>query len=63
MEIVTIEIKNVYGNQNCYPVCENGKLFAQLTGKKTLSAEDLQLIKKLGFQVKFKTTVLEGFAA
>lgn len=60
---ITIAIKNVYGQQNCYPVCAKAKAFATLTKKKTLSAEDLQVIKALGYQVKIQPQTLEGVAA
>ena len=36
MEIV-IEIKNVYGVEMFYPICDKAKLFASIAGKKPLS--------------------------
>lgn len=49
---ITVSLKNVYGNELIYPVCEKAKLFASLTGKKTLSQNDIDvIIKALGFEI------------
>lgn len=49
---ITVEIKNVYGIEKIYPLCEKGKLFAQLSGCKTLTPYAIQVIKKLGYAIK-----------
>jgi hypothetical protein len=59
---ILIEVKNVYGNEALYPVCENGKRFAQIAGKKTLSRADLGIISKLGFEVQFNTKKIDFYA-
>lgn len=48
---ITVLIKNVYGNETIYPACETAKKFAALTGKKTFSMNDINLIKTLGYSV------------
>lgn len=48
---ITITIKNVYGNETIYPACEHSRLLARLAGKKTLSRQDIDLIKQLGYLV------------
>lgn len=48
---ITVLIKNVYGNETIYPACETAKKFATLTGKKTFSMNDINLIKTLGYSV------------
>lgn len=48
---IQVCIKNVYGNELIYPVCEKAKIFAQLARKKTLDTYDLKLIKALGYAV------------
>lgn len=50
---ITVERKNVYGNNLIYPVCEQGKIFCMLLSKKTLSMEDLRLIQALGFNIDY----------
>ena len=49
---IQVEVRNVFGNRLIYPVCENAKKFANLTGKKTLSIDALKLIESLGYMVE-----------
>ena len=49
---ITVKIKNVYGVDLIYPVCDKALLLSKLIGKKTFSASDIDTIKKLGFSVK-----------
>ena len=44
-----VEKKSVYGNDLIYPVCEKSKLFARISGNKTLLPEVIGYIKQLGF--------------
>jgi hypothetical protein len=55
---IQIEIKTVYGNETIYPACETSKLFAELTGKKTLSRVNISVIKQLGYSVTVKQVEL-----
>ena len=48
---ITVDIKNVYGNELIYPVCFNAKKFTSLTKNKTLSKKDIDIIKTLGYKV------------
>jgi hypothetical protein len=50
MELV-VSKKNVYGVERVYPVCNKAKLFARISGNKTLLPEDIELIKKLGYNL------------
>lgn len=54
MKTITVKIKNVYGNELVYPVCEDANTFAELIGKKTFSSYDLTLIEKLGYQLELE---------
>ena len=54
MKTVNVMIKSVYGNDLIYPVCANSRIFAELTGKKTLSREDLNKISRLGFRIAYQ---------
>jgi hypothetical protein len=49
---IHVEKKNIYGNELLYPVCQRAKIFAVLTGQKTLSAGAISSIKRLGFSVR-----------
>ncbi len=55
---ITIEIKSVYGRECIYPVCDAAKQFAALTGKITLSRQNLDAIKKMGYEVRVKEQTL-----
>ena len=43
--------KNVYGVERVYPVCNKAKLFAAISGNKTLLPEVIELVKKLGYNL------------
>ena len=47
-----VQVRNVYGNETVYPVCEKAKLFASLSGKKTLTHYAIKDIKALGYTFK-----------
>ena len=49
---ITVKIKNVYGIDRTYPVCDTAMLLAQLTGRVTFTAEHITIIKFLGYSVK-----------
>ena len=48
---ITVEIKNVYGNQSVYPACDTSQLLAKLAGTKTFTRSALDTIKKLGYSI------------
>jgi len=56
---ITVIIKNVYGNEVVYPVCEQAKLFARLAGTKTLTLESLSLITALGYEISTQQTEIK----
>lgn len=49
---IQVSIKNVYGNETIYPMCEKSKAFARMLGQKTLTFSDIQHIKEIGFEVQ-----------
>lgn len=53
-----VKIKNVYGNDVVYPVCEQSQLFTALTNKKTLTERDISVIKRLGYTFTVVTETL-----
>ena len=50
MQLVVTK-KNVYGVERVYPICNNAKLFASISGNKTLLPDVIELIKKLGYNL------------
>lgn len=51
--IMLLEIREVYGAPNIYPVCDRAKKFAQIAKTKTLSLEVLKTIQSLGYTFDF----------
>jgi hypothetical protein len=51
-------IKNVYGVERIYPVNETAKKITSLTRKKTLDRDEIEVIKKLGYQIEVLTDQL-----
>jgi hypothetical protein len=49
---ITVQVKNVYGNELIYPVCEQARLFADIAGTKTLSRTVVSQIKRLGYTIQ-----------
>lgn len=50
---IQVTIKNVFGNDNIYPVCDTAKLFAKLASTKTLTNHALDTIKAAGYTVEY----------
>ena len=49
--LITIEIKNNYGRQVIYPVCERAMLFAKIAGTTTLTEATIKAIRDLGYGI------------
>jgi hypothetical protein len=52
MKTIKVEIKNVYGTERIYPICENAKRFAMLTNTKTFNRAIIAIIKQIGKQTE-----------
>ena len=48
---ITVQIKNVYGNETIYPACKQSAFFCRLAGTKTITAEMLRLIRAQGYEI------------
>jgi hypothetical protein len=48
---ITVSIRNVYGNETIYPVCDKAKAFAALAGTKTLTRAALEHVRALGYSI------------
>ena len=48
---ILVQIKNVYGQEKVYPVCEGAKTFARLVGQQTFTDSNIRYIKQLGYAV------------
>lgn len=54
MKTLVISQVNWYGRETFKPECEVSIMFCRLLKQKTLTREDLNLIKELGFEIKTK---------
>lgn len=52
MQTIKVEIKDAFGRENIYPRCPVSELFARLVKQKTLTREDIKIIKELGFTIE-----------
>jgi hypothetical protein len=50
--IVQVEVRNVYGVKNIYPVNHAARVFAFISGRKTLTRAVLEDIKLLGYTIE-----------
>ena len=51
MTAIHVEIKNVYGNELVYPVCNGAREFAKIAGTSTLTPHTIHCVKSLGYKV------------
>lgn len=50
--LIRVEIKTLYGVERIYPVNKQGQIFASMLGQKTLSRDNIDCIKALGFTIE-----------
>jgi hypothetical protein len=59
---ITVQVRNVYGNDLVYPMDDQAALFAKLIGAKTFNATQLATIRALGYSVHVASgTLPAGF--
>jgi len=51
-EIIKVEIKTSYGVERIVPLCDRGRIFADIAGQKTLTRQVIDKIKALGFVIE-----------
>ena len=56
---IQVQIKNVYGKETIYPICEKAKIFADMVGQKTLTRQNIHFIKALGYTVEVLSAKVE----
>lgn len=49
---IQVRIESKYGRRLVYPVCDTAKLFATLVQRITLTDQDIQTIKRLGYSIE-----------
>ena len=53
-----VNIKNVWGVERIYPACNVSNILIELMPTKTFSRDDLETIKKLGYEIITKAQKL-----
>lgn len=56
---ITVEVKQVYGKEMIYPVCDTAKLFTRFNNQKTITRNDLDIIRALGYTVAVQQVRIE----
>lgn len=59
MNTIIVRLKDVYGTQKVYPICDKAKLFARLAGTATLTHDTRQIILALGYNIEVEPRGLE----
>ena len=54
---ITINVRNVYGQEVAYPACVSSKRFARIAKTRTLTEDTLYQIKQLGYRVRIQRTM------
>ena len=54
-QVVTVQVRSVYGNELVYPACRHAVLFAEIAGTKTLSESVLRRIRALGYEIRVES--------
>ena len=52
MNKIQVAIKQVYGIERIYPVCEIAKKLNRLMNSKTFNRDNIQVIKSLGYSIE-----------
>lgn len=55
MKEITVQIKQQYGQQRIFPICDTAKTFATIAGTKCLDKGKLAQIESLGYVVHVQT--------
>lgn len=55
---LTVKIKQVYGQDLIYPACNVSQAICRVAGRKTLSHNDIELLKGVGFTFKVEQVTL-----
>lgn len=52
MKELEVCVKNVYGVERIYPTNAAAEELCRLIGKKTFNTKDLEILKRLGYEIK-----------
>lgn len=55
--IIQVQIKQVYGREMIYPVNDPAHVVCFLTGRKTMTRQDIDKLKQLGHTIEVKQEI------
>lgn len=58
--VITVKRRDVYGNEVLYVTSEHAAAISKLTGRKTVTYNDVLALKALGFEFKLEGAFLES---
>jgi hypothetical protein len=51
---ITVKLRNIFGYDKVYPICDTAKAFARIAKTTTLTDNTLREIKNIGFDIKLE---------
>jgi hypothetical protein len=55
---IIVSMRSQYGNDLVYPECPDARRFAAIANTATLTANTVEAIRQLGYEIKIKTETL-----
>lgn len=55
--VIKVQVKSHYGNEHIYIISEHNESIKSLTGRKTITRNDIQSLKELGFTFEVVNTI------
>ena len=50
---ITVQVRDVYGTEKVYPICDDAKRFAAIAGTTTLTKRVLRCVETLGYRINY----------
>lgn len=50
---ITVQVRDVYGTEKVYPICDSAMQFASIAGTTTLTERVLKRIEALGYTITY----------
>ncbi len=51
---IVVRVEHYYGKQLIYPEDSTAKMFTEIAGTKTITAQMIAIIKSIGFEIRIK---------
>ena len=61
-QTITVSVRQNYGQEAIYPVCDAAKSFARIAGTRTLTREVLTHVRALGYDIEVQYAQVAPFS-